>query len=158
MISLSDLSMPKLSVFARSFFVFLVACVAFTGCGGSGPKLTSVKGKVTIGGTDLKAGVVTFIPDTLKGNKNAKGPAIGKINSDGTYTLTTEGKDGAPLGWYKVTVVTKMPGMDAGQPDVGKPDMGGDVNASYASSETTPLHVEVVATPQPGQYDLKVNR
>jgi len=123
--------------------------------------LYPVKGKITLDGADLKAGVVTFIPDQGKGNKVAKGP-VGKIGSDGTYTIATDGKDGAPLGWYKVTVVTQMPGMDAAPADPSKPPPmpsgGGDINKRFTSAETTTLSVEVVAAPQPGQYDLKVTR
>jgi hypothetical protein len=159
--SLSDLSMPKRFVSPRVLFVILTFCFAITGCGGSGPKLYSVKGKVTLDGSDLKAGTVAFIPDQARGNKVTKGP-VGKINSDGTYTVATDGKDGAPLGFYKVTVNTEMPGMNAGPIDPSKPPTlpsgGGDINKRFTSAETTSLSVEVVATPQPGQYDLKVTR
>jgi hypothetical protein len=159
--SLSELSMSKLSVIHRSLLLFLVGCVAFTGCGGSGPKLYPVKGKITLAGTELKAGTVAFIPDQGRGNKVAKGP-VGKIGADGSYTVSTEGKDGAPLGFYKVTVNTEMPGMNPGAIDPNKPPTlpsgGGDINKRFTSAETTTLSVEVVASPQPGQYDLKVTR
>jgi hypothetical protein len=160
--SLSDLSMSKRSVVLRSLLVFLVACVAFTGCG-SGPKLYPVKGKVLLqDGSELKAGTVTFIPDAGRGNKVAKGP-VGSIGKDGAYTVSTDGKEGAPLGFYKVTVTTQMPGMDAGPVDPSKPPTlpnmgGGDVNKAFSAADTTPLSVEVVAAPEPGHYDLKVKR
>jgi hypothetical protein len=163
--SLSDLSMSKLPVVPRFLVVFLVACVAFTGCSGSSAKLYPVKSKVTVDGADLKAGTVMFVPDTAKGNTN-KASASSKIGADGTYSLLTEGKDGAPLGWYKVTIVTEMPGMAASKPDVAQPEPGklpsvpssggGGVNAKYSSADTTPLSVEVVA--QGGQYELKATR
>ncbi len=155
--------MTKFSVVPRFLVVFLATCVALPGCGGSGGKLYPVKGKVTVDGPDLKAGVITYVPDKAKGNTVSKGP-VGSIGKDGTYAVTTDGKDGAPLGWYKVTVVTQMPGMDAGPAaDPSKPPtlpsgMGGDVNKSYASAETTTLRIEVVASPTPGQYDLKVSK
>jgi hypothetical protein len=159
--SLSELSMSKRFVVPRSLLVFLSVCLAVAGCGGSGPKLYPVKGKVTLDGSELKAGSIAFIADQARGNKVPKNP-LGKINSDGTYSITTDGKDGAPLGYYKVTVVTQMPGMDAGTPDLvktpGQPSGGGDINKRFTSAETTSLSVEVVASPQPGQYDLKVTR
>ncbi len=160
--SLSDLSMSKLSVVSRSLLVCFLTSVAFTGCGGSGPKLVPVKGKVTLDGTDLKAGQITFVPDKAKGNNLTVG-AAGKI-VDGAYTLTSGGKDGAPLGWYKVTVSTDMPGgMGTVTPgDPSKPasltPMGGGVNKSFTSPETTSLSVEVVATPDAGKYDFKVTK
>src|SRR5687767_13348261 len=81
---------------ALALGLFLVA-----GCDGGG--LPPVKGKVTVDGAALTSGSVRFVPDTTKGNKATTEPA-GEIGSDGTYTLHTNGKPGAPAGWYKVTV------------------------------------------------------
>jgi len=62
-----------------------------------------VTGKVTADGQALTAGTVTFRPDETKGNKNKAIPT-GMIDSSGNYKLFTDGKEGAPLGWYKVGV------------------------------------------------------
>ncbi len=135
--------------------------VAASGCS-SGEKLYPVKGKIVLDGTELKAGNVNFVPDTAKGNK-AKNAPLGQINSDGTYTVFTEGKAGAPAGWYKVTVSTMAPGMGAAEPGaatkpVGADATGGQINPKYTDPTKTDLEVEVVASPSPTQYDLKVSR
>lgn len=80
--------------------VLVVAIV--TGCG-KGPKLASVSGKVTIQGTPITRGTVTFMPVQSKGTKGKA--AIGNIDSDGNYVLGTFSEtDGAIVGHHRVTI------------------------------------------------------
>jgi hypothetical protein len=141
----------------------LVTCVLVGagGCGKSEP-LYPVSGKVTMKTGALKGGVVTFVPDEAKGNKSKLSPT-GKITSDGTYSLTTEGRSGAPLGHYKVTVNPDTPGMGGGTtPDPNKPSVGltnpeaTKIDPSYKDPSRTPLQREVVASAPAGKYDLEV--
>jgi hypothetical protein len=135
----------------------LGAVATLPGCGPSGPRLEPVSGKVTLDGTPLKSGTVTLVADESKGTKQV-GTSAGAIGSDGTYKITTDGKDGAPLGWYKVVVVTMGPGM--GQVDTGP------LNATarptpqpkYADQTKTDLSFEVTASPKAGAYDLKLSK
>lgn len=141
-------------------FSIYVLCIA--GCS-KGETLYPVSGKVTLRNAPLTAGIVTFIADESKGNK-AKASPTGKIGSDGNYTLTTDGKSGAPLGWYKVTVNTETPGMGGPMtvdPTPGKVvPLGGtggpQIDPKYKDSSKTTLAVEVVASPGAGAYDLKI--
>jgi len=139
--------------------VLLSACSAI-GCS-KGETLYPVSGKVTLKNAPLTAGQVTFVPDESKGNKSKVSPT-GKIGSDGNYTVTSDNRAGAPLGWYKVTVATETPGM-GGTMTVdpsGKPaPLGGQgpkIDPRYKDSSKTPLSVEVVASPAAGAYDLKI--
>jgi hypothetical protein len=61
-------------------------------------------------------------------------------------TARENGK-GAPLGWYKVTLITTLPG----QPVI-------EVNDRYVDFDQTPLTIEVIADPAPDRYDLKLIR
>lgn len=54
------------------------------------------------------------------------------------------------LGWYKVTVSTQLP------PGVPGGKSKNTLNAIYQNPGLTPLTIEVVASPAPGQYDLKL--
>jgi hypothetical protein len=136
----------------RRVLPILCACglLALAGCGGL--KLVPVSGKVMLGDKPLKGGGVSFIPDASKGN-TARVSCTGRIDSQGHYQLATSavrGSDsgkGAPLGWYKVTLLTTLPGS----PEIS-------VNSKYLDPETTPLSVEVVADPSPGAYDLKLTK
>jgi predicted small lipoprotein YifL len=129
----------------------LAAALLVAGCGGDGPKLLPVQGKVTADDQPLSKGSVRFVPDTAKGNAAKYEPA-GEIGADGSYTLSTLGKPGAPAGWYKVSVVSTDP-VDSSKPLAVKSYVG----KKYNDTQTSGLSVEVVASPPAGAYDLKAS-
>jgi hypothetical protein len=124
--------------------------LSLAGCGGL--KLVPVSGKVTQAGNPLTGGAVSFVPDASRGN-NARLSCMGRIGPDGRYQLTTSGVTrseagkGAPLGWYKVTLLTTLPGAA----DI-------TVNPKYTDPAKTPLSIEVVANPEQGQYDFDLDK
>jgi hypothetical protein len=80
--------------------MFLAVC---WGCGPAGrgvaPSLIPVKGKVTYKGQPLISGTVRFEPDDFGR------PASGKLQSDGTYVLSTAKEaDGVVAGSHKVSI------------------------------------------------------
>jgi hypothetical protein len=150
----------------RWMLAVLVFCgtLALSGC--AGEKLAPVSGKVTLKDSPLTAGQVTFVPDAAKGNKSTTSPA-GPIGADGKYKLSTNGKEGAPLGWYKVTVSTDTPGMGMGMGGTpvdpknptltpSQPPSTVKIDPKYKDAASTPVSVEVTATPSGGQYDVKI--
>jgi hypothetical protein len=145
------------------FFGFLLAGL---GCGKQQETLYPVKGKVSLNNAPLKGGTITFVPDDAKGNKSKSSPT-GMISQDGTYSLTTDGRSGAPAGWYKVTVSTDSPGMGMGggatTPDPNKPQVaalgggGPRVDPKYKDPARTTITKEVVASGAGAdQYDVTV--
>ena len=87
--------------------MFAIVFAAATGCGSSKPETAPVAGRVTLEGIPVKTGTVIFYP--------ASGhPAVGTIQSDGSYRLTTFVKDdGALLGQHVVTIeATEIVGGD----------------------------------------------
>jgi hypothetical protein len=130
----------------------LCACGLLTLAGCGGLKLVPVSGRVTLNDKPLNGGGVSFIPDASRGN-NARVSCVGRINPQGRYELITTGVKGsdsgkgAPVGWYKVTLITTLPGA----PEVTVP-------GQYTDPDKTPLAVEVVADAPPGAYDLKLTR
>jgi hypothetical protein len=81
-------------LFAAAAFAWL-----FTGCGDGRPARVPVSGKVLIDGQPLTYGYIRLVPDDAR-------PAGGKINPDGTFTLTCyDGNDGCVPGTHKVSVV-----------------------------------------------------
>jgi hypothetical protein len=149
--------MPMFKIRLSSFgFALLAAVLPTLGCGSSGPKLASVSGKVTLDGAPLKSGTVNLVADESKGTKQA-GTSSGAIGSDGTYKITTDGKDGAPLGWYKVVVITMTPG---GMGDTGplNPNAQAKSRPTYSDQAKTTISYEVVASPKPGAYDLTLTK
>jgi len=139
----------------RSVWYIVCVCglLALAGCG-SRFKLVPVSGTVTLDGKPVTNYAVTFNPDPAKGNTNPV-TCVGKLNAEGQFGLRTlavkarEGGGGAPLGWYKVTLRSGLPGMP--EPEV-------EINPQYRDPNKTPLSVEVVANPEPGRYDIKLEK
>jgi hypothetical protein len=127
---------------------------AVVGCGDTS-NLVPVVGKVTVDGQVLTTGTgsVSFRPE--KGSPSREEPA-GPIGSDGTYRLLTNGKEGAPLGRYRVLVVD----VEQIDPSSGFPygKRKSHVNYKYGDLKTTDLVIEVVKSPAPGTYDLKLKK
>jgi hypothetical protein len=134
----------------------LIVLLSAAGCGDGVGKTYSVSGKVTIDGAPLKgkSATVMFVPIRDKGNSTTFEPG-GTIDSSGNYTLYTKGQRGAPAGWYKVVVtgVSEEP-PEATVPLTKRPAPKSLVPARYGQASTTPLEVEVVASPASGAYDL----
>jgi hypothetical protein len=124
----------------------ILVCVlmAMVGCGGI--RLVPVTGKATLNGKPLTGAVVYFNADPAKGNTH-RVDSHGKIGADGQYEIyTDEGgkvRKGAPVGWYKVTFLTGLPGA----PPV-------DLDGKYLDFDKTTLSIEVVDDPRAGAYDL----
>ena len=153
--------MKNFSLAVAGFALFLLA-----GCGTKGDNASlvvyPVSGKVTLKDAPLPGGQVTFMPDQSKGNKSKLSPS-GKVGSNGEYTLTSDGRSGAPLGWYKVIVATDTPGMGGTVPVNPTPGkvvplggQGPQIDPSYKDSSRTRLAVEVVVSPAAGAYDFKI--
>ncbi len=143
--------MPLSTRLSRSALVVAASVLVLSGCGGDQKNAATVSGKVTVDSQPMTKGSVRFVPDKAKGNTGSAEP-VGQIAESGQYELTTNGKPGAPLGWYTVTVASgEIP--DSGKPFATK----GGVAPRFAQAETSKLSVEVVAAPAAGAYDLKVS-
>jgi hypothetical protein len=78
---------------------------ALAGCGSdNGLELARVTGTVTHQGKPLTYGSIMFEPDTSRGTSGP--PAIGTINKDGSFVLSTESAgDGAVVGAHRVAII-----------------------------------------------------
>lgn len=97
--------------------VVVVALLAgWTGCGkggGSEYNVAPVKGKVTYNGEAVKGGNITLQPLAEAGGKaGVTGrPASGSVGDDGTFVLSTYGKDdGAVIGKHQVSYMPVVVG------------------------------------------------
>lgn len=89
----------------------------YAGCQ-RGPTVVPVEGRVTYEGKPLEFGTVTFQPPQGQ-------PAKGKIQSDGTFTLSTFAPgDGAVVGTHKVRITCyesqRAPVAASGERTLGK--------------------------------------
>jgi hypothetical protein len=86
----------------RLGMIALMCLPAAVGCQRGSAALAPVTGKVAYKGYALQGGTIVFTRDSSRGES---GPlAFGKINQDGSYQLYTADVQGAPAGWYRVTV------------------------------------------------------
>ena len=125
--------------------------LAPVGCGGSGPKLVPVKGTVSVGGKTLTRGSVSFRPDKSRDETGTAEPA-GIIEADGTYTMYTNGKPGAPIGKYTV-LVASTEDVDPNNPSASPKSL---IPAKYSSQDSINFQIEVIESAPPGHYDIKL--
>jgi hypothetical protein len=138
------LSAWKVSPRWRALPTLLLIVLFLSGCGGR----VAVSGKVTVGDKPLTNGNIVFVPDRDKGNTSLAEPR-GTIDDQGHYELSTDGKKGAPPGWYKVCVVSAVDAI----PDIRKPTKTqSPIDERYATAARTDLSVEVPA----GPFDFKL--
>jgi hypothetical protein len=80
------------------------------GCSSSEFDLAPVAGHVTIDGQPFAQGKVMFSPIATGESRQAGKPALGRLGSDGSFTLSTyEPNDGAIVGEHWVTVIYNKP-------------------------------------------------
>jgi hypothetical protein len=135
--------MQAVSVSPRSFWRWFALGLALC-CSSCGVKYNPVQGKVTPYQGKIPVGaVVTFNPQGEK-DPNAHTPT-GVVKEDGTFTVTTGKKEGAPAGSYVVTLTWpqfKNPGSD---PHVAqRPVESSDgFRGAFASREKSKFKVEI---------------
>jgi hypothetical protein len=115
---------------------------AVSGCGSDATPTATVRGRVFYKGSPLPGGSIVFTPNPDKG---CQGPlARGEIRSDGTYTVTTDGRPGAVPGWHRITIVSV-------QSPSGKPigtafaDVHSLLPRQYAAPDLSGLERQVLA-------------
>jgi hypothetical protein len=88
--------LPEMS--SRLLGFLLLALLSLTGCGDGRPARVAVSGQVLIDGQPLSVGIIKFIPEGSR-------PSSGKIEADGSFTLTCyDGADGVVPGRHRVQV------------------------------------------------------
>lgn len=107
--------MPRL-VRAAAATAAAVFCVSLVGCGNGKPPTVPASGTVMFKKSTPAAGaLVVFHPSDPAVEKQIGGKPFGKVNDDGTFTLTSYAEgDGAPEGEYGVTIDWRAKGKEGG--------------------------------------------
>ena len=116
----------------------VVYCPLLIGCGGGGPELVSVRGKVTLGGGSWPRPGSLYFTSVATAKGGPQRPALGRFGADGGFTVTTltEG-DGLVPGTYRVAV-------QCCEPAVGGPGEGlSHVPLKYSSPATSGLEITI---------------
>jgi hypothetical protein len=84
----------------------LATAALLPGCSKSPHELAPVSGVVTIDGQPFAAGKVMFAPVAKAESRNAGRAAFGRLQPDGTFTLTSyDADDGAVVGEHWATLI-----------------------------------------------------
>lgn len=146
---------PSLPVLA----MLLAAVVAAPGCTRppAGPPLVPIAGRVTLDGSPVTPGIVSFFDAGLQGT-----PAT--LDADGRYRVQTTRGDGLPAGDYRVTVTPIEPAADPDKPSMAheaalprKPPRSA-VPAKYQAVESSPLRVSIAADAADVQFDMPLTK
>jgi hypothetical protein len=121
-------------------FLGLVAFLSAAGCGDT---FRPVKGKILVNGQPAVGAQVMFFPEG-KADINYV-PPTGTAAEDGTFTLATGGKPGAPAGKYVVTVVWPDPNkkLTAAEKMQGLGDIPDLLKGQYATPDKSKLRAEL---------------
>ena len=125
--------------------------LAVAGCTAKSDRFSPVSGNVSVDGKPLATGSVTFHPHLAKGNLTPHIP-VGTVDTQGNYKLMSATKQGAPSGWYKVTVTAQEP-IDPKTPYAPPRNL---ISPKWSDATTSGLEIEVVDHPSAGAYDLKL--
>ncbi len=132
---------------AVAFGLTLLAAT-WTGCG-SGSPTAPVSGTVRVEGQPVSGGVVTFAPIGTEGT--AGKPAVGAVQSDGTFVLGTDAKeDGAMLGRHRV--IYSPPAVESPPVQEGK-HAEAPPPSPYAGLIPKEAEVEV----KPGSNEIRID-
>jgi hypothetical protein len=127
-------------------WLVVLAAVACASCS-KDAGLNPVQGKILYKGNALAGAVITFHPKGAGRNINTQLP-VGHSGEDGSFTLTTGDKQGAPAGEYAVTVIcpeeVKLP---KGQISTAPPESKDRFQGAYANRDSTTIRAEVKAGP-----------
>lgn len=131
--------------------IFLLPAIGLAGCGEKGPHLAPVQGKVSLNdGTPVVYGHVILHPDLSRGNTSLE-MSQGTIR-EGTYTIMTGAREGAPPGKYKVSIEA------AKEVDPNNPYFTEWLaDEKYVNPDKSGLTLDVVDEATAGQYDFKLN-
>jgi hypothetical protein len=140
----NDVARLKRSLMARWLFF---GVVAFSGCGDN---LADVHGTVTLDGRPLRGGGdvrATVVFQSISGSSTG---AVGIVDENGRFTLSTGSKEGVAPGDYSVTcTATKIiPSSEPGRAPGGR----SITDPKYANAKTSGLQFTV----QPGGNEFEI--
>jgi hypothetical protein len=145
---------PSANAVSRRAGLLLAGLLAACGCSGPTEQFVPVAGTVKVNSVPLTVGSVSFRPDPDRGNTSQHHPT-GPIAADGSFELSTLGRKGAPVGWYKVLIFADL-NQQTGPVHPVLPRWATDVK--YTSEQTTDLFVEVLEQPPAGAYDFGLSK
>jgi hypothetical protein len=105
---------PRIPILLKLF----VLATLVAGCNKSQFTVAPVHGKVSVDDKPLSHGTIMFAPIAASEQQNPGKPALGAIDTNGDYHLTTFSKeDGAVIGDHWATILNVSKDLPAGVPE-----------------------------------------
>lgn len=143
----SIMAVTRACQFIRAMPICLTV-LASVSCSSSS-SLSPVRGKVIYQNQPLSGALVTFHP---KGESNLKTiPSTGLTDNEGTFTLTTGDKGGAPPGEYVITIICSEDVKGKKAISTGPVETKDRLNGAYADKNSSKIFVTV----KPGENQLE---
>lgn len=144
-------------IFRRGWLIgcslaFAAALLSMAACSKTpADDLVPVSGQIILDGHPLSGGAISLRPES----RETWHQPTGAITPEGRYTVYTTNRPGAPPGRYRVVVFSTGPSRTAGT--AAHPGMPKSViPMKYNDPNSTPLRIDVVATPLAEAYDLEL--
>jgi hypothetical protein len=136
---------------------FALVSVFATSCSDSGSELHPVEGKVLLNNAPLSGALVTFHPKGKDDLTVVSPTALSR--EDGTFTVTTGQKNGAPAGEYVITIICSQVPPDAKKSlSTGGTETQDVLKGSYAERNNSKIVVTIKkGMNQLEPFDLKQN-
>jgi len=143
---LSFVGMQKPGRNAACLAGWLVLGVA-VGCGGNA-SVAKVTGKVNYNGQPVTGGTLMFLPVPHEGSVEGGEPGVAAVETTGTFTVSTNGKqDGALIGKHRVVYTPPGP----------PPKPPGDTTVEKLPFDNlTPMAAEVEVKPGTNELDIQL--
>ena len=141
----------------RTSFVLLCGptlALLATSCSSS-DTLHPVQGKVLLDGSPLQGALVTLHPKSGGDLKTI--PSNGLSKEDGTFTIMTGDKPGAPAGEYVVTIIcSEIVKPKPGTISTAEPESVDRLKGTYANKDNSKIVVQIKSGPnQLEPFNLK---
>jgi hypothetical protein len=134
----------------KGAFILGAIFLACLGCQSAQEPLFPVQGQVKHEGKLLTTGTVVLHPDATKDNASQHEPR-GVIDAEGRFTIRTHPREGAPPGWYKISVIAMEQTQDADNPYAIPKSL---IPEKFGKPDESGLFFEVRKDAPPGAYDL----
>ncbi len=138
-------------------FLLGLAILVLGGCGPQGPDLGPfgpVSGKVTYQGKPVAKGMITF------SSPQSGQSATANLNSDGTYVMELNDRNGLPVGTYKICIRPPLTAKNETDPskmrrnNLYDPEVSKDIPMKYRYESTSGLEETVVESENKFDFDM----
>ena len=116
---------------SRIAMAAMLATAWLSGCGGGGPSIIAVTGKVTLGGKPLEGLSMAFVPEPSNPDQTT---GAATTDASGEYRAMSDGGPGLAAGKYRVGITRYQGTIDAAPKPSTRPELANDDYQAFLAS------------------------